>query len=101
MTGRNSRPPGYDECNQIHSGPAVRDTPRPVAQRGISPMSKRKGKRDGVVESKRRDGTIVFSVRLRDATGRQHQEMVGTSAEGWTHARAAEVAEERRVDVRR
>jgi hypothetical protein len=64
-------------------------------------MSSKNGNRDGVVEHRRRDGAVVYSVRFRDAAGRQHQERVGTSVEGWTRARAAQVCVQRRVDVQR
>ena len=63
-------------------------------------MSTRNGNRDGVVEYRRRDDTIVYSIRFRDANGRQHQERSARRSRV-DPAKAAQVCRERRVDVRR
>ena len=64
-------------------------------------MSKSKSKRDGVVEWVQADGSVTYSRRHRDATGRQGQIKLGNSKDGWTRERAAQAVREAKVDVSR
>jgi integrase len=65
-------------------------------------MQKHPNRRDAAVVTRTaKSGITTFSIKFRDADGRQVWERLGTDAEGWTRPKAKAELEARLVDVQR
>jgi hypothetical protein len=65
-------------------------------------MHRKANRHDAAVVARTgKSGVTTFSIKFRDADGRQAWERIGTDAEGWTRTKAKTELEARLVDVQR